>query len=87
MHGTTHVPELGYDASARTVDSSRNFAPALGLFVAPDARGIRPAEALQTDADRLWNGSTEQARANVFAAPLLHLADRVTVLSVNVPGP
>lgn len=38
-----------------------------------------------------WNGSTEQARANAFAAPLLHLADRVTVLSViggqDVPGP
>jgi nucleotide-binding universal stress UspA family protein len=38
-----------------------------------------------------WNGSTEQARANAFAAPLLHLAERVTVLSViggqDVPGP
>jgi nucleotide-binding universal stress UspA family protein len=38
-----------------------------------------------------WNGSTEQARANAFAAPLLHMADRVTVLSViggqDVPGP
>jgi nucleotide-binding universal stress UspA family protein len=38
-----------------------------------------------------WNGSTEQARANAFAMPLLHLARRVTVLSVidgqDVPGP
>jgi nucleotide-binding universal stress UspA family protein len=38
-----------------------------------------------------WNGSTEQARANAFAGPLLHLADRVTVLNViggqDVPGP
>lgn len=38
-----------------------------------------------------WNGSTEQARANAFAMPLLHLADRVTVLTViggqDVPGP
>jgi nucleotide-binding universal stress UspA family protein len=38
-----------------------------------------------------WNGSTEQARANAFAMPLLHLADRVSVLSVaggqDVPGP
>jgi len=38
-----------------------------------------------------WNGSTEQARANAFAMPLLHLADRVTVLNVvggqEVPGP
>lgn len=38
-----------------------------------------------------WNGSTEQARANAFATPLLHLASRVTVLNViggqDVPGP
>jgi nucleotide-binding universal stress UspA family protein len=38
-----------------------------------------------------WNGSTEQARANAFAMPLLHLAGRVTVLTVvggqEVPGP
>jgi nucleotide-binding universal stress UspA family protein len=38
-----------------------------------------------------WNGSTEQARANAFAMPLLHLADKVTVLTVvggqEVPGP
>jgi nucleotide-binding universal stress UspA family protein len=38
-----------------------------------------------------WNGSTEQARANAFAMPLLHLADRVMVLTVvggqEVPGP
>ena len=38
-----------------------------------------------------WNGSTEQARANAFAMPLLKLAERVTVLWVvggqDVPGP
>jgi nucleotide-binding universal stress UspA family protein len=38
-----------------------------------------------------WNGSTEQARANAFAMPLLRTADRVTVLTVvggqDVPGP
>ncbi|TWA92718.1 universal stress protein family protein [Bradyrhizobium stylosanthis] len=38
-----------------------------------------------------WNGSTEQARANAFAMPLLRLAKRVTVLTViggqEVPGP
>jgi nucleotide-binding universal stress UspA family protein len=38
-----------------------------------------------------WNGSTEQARASAFAMPMLHLADRVTVLTVaggqEVPGP
>ena len=37
-----------------------------------------------------WNGSTEQARATVFAMPLLKGAKRVTVLTVEgatVPGP
>jgi nucleotide-binding universal stress UspA family protein len=38
-----------------------------------------------------WNGSTEQARANAFAMPLLRQARRVTVLTVvggqDVPGP
>jgi nucleotide-binding universal stress UspA family protein len=38
-----------------------------------------------------WNGSTEQARANALAMPLLRLAERVTVLTVvggqGVPGP
>jgi nucleotide-binding universal stress UspA family protein len=38
-----------------------------------------------------WNGSTEQARANAFAMPLLRMAGRVTVLTVHggqdVPGP
>lgn len=38
-----------------------------------------------------WNGSTEQARANAFAMPLLRMARRVSVLTVlggqDVPGP
>jgi nucleotide-binding universal stress UspA family protein len=38
-----------------------------------------------------WNCSTEQARTTAFAMPLLHQADRVTVLHVEggaaVPGP
>ena len=38
-----------------------------------------------------WNGSTEQARTNAFAMPLLQLAEQVTVLTVvggqEVPGP
>jgi nucleotide-binding universal stress UspA family protein len=38
-----------------------------------------------------WNGSTEQARANAMAMPLLRQAGRVTVLNVvggqSVPGP
>jgi nucleotide-binding universal stress UspA family protein len=37
-----------------------------------------------------WNRSTQQARTNAFALPLLHKADKVTVLMVEggiVPGP
>jgi nucleotide-binding universal stress UspA family protein len=38
-----------------------------------------------------WNSSTEQARATALAIPLLHKAERVTVLTViggaGVPGP
>jgi nucleotide-binding universal stress UspA family protein len=37
-----------------------------------------------------WNGSTEQARTNAFAMPLLRGADEVTVLTVEggmTPGP
>jgi hypothetical protein len=37
-----------------------------------------------------WNGSTEQAHTNEFAMPLLRLADKVTVLTVEggtTPGP
>jgi nucleotide-binding universal stress UspA family protein len=37
-----------------------------------------------------WNGSTEQARTTAFALPLLRVAKRVTVLSVEggmTPGP
>lgn len=37
-----------------------------------------------------WNGSTEQARTNAFALPLLRLAETVTVVTVEggtTPGP
>jgi nucleotide-binding universal stress UspA family protein len=51
----------------------------------------RPPPQIATNVMVHWNGSTEQARANAFAMPLLHLAERVTVLTVvggqEVPGP
>ncbi len=37
-----------------------------------------------------WNGSTEQTRTTAFALPLLHMAETVTLLSVDggmTPGP
>jgi len=56
------------------------------LLAPPDA-----PRSIATNIVMHWNGSTEQARANAFAMPLLRLADRVTVLTViggqEVPGP
>jgi nucleotide-binding universal stress UspA family protein len=50
-----------------------------------------PPRQIATNVLLAWNCSTEQARANAFAVPLLRLADRVTVLTViggtGVPGP
>jgi nucleotide-binding universal stress UspA family protein len=52
---------------------------------------LDPPSTIATNIVIHWNGSTEQARANAFAMPLLRLADRVTVLTViggqEVPGP
>jgi nucleotide-binding universal stress UspA family protein len=50
-----------------------------------------PSQQIATNVMIHWNSSTEQARATAFAMPLLHTADRVTVLTVvggqGVPGP
>jgi nucleotide-binding universal stress UspA family protein len=54
---------------------------------------IIPQSAPQTLARNIliaWNGSTQQARTNSFAMPLLRLAEAVTVLTVEggtTPGP
>ena len=54
---------------------------------------IAPPQAPQTIGRNIlvaWNGSTEQAYTNVFAMPLLRLAEKVTVLAVEggmTPGP
>ena len=54
---------------------------------------VVPPSAPQTLARNIlvaWNGSTEQARTNLLAMPLLRLADKVTVLTVEggtTPGP
>jgi nucleotide-binding universal stress UspA family protein len=50
-----------------------------------------PPKEIGTNIMIAWNCSTEQARAIAFAMPLLHIAERVTVLTVAggsaVPGP
>lgn len=52
---------------------------------------LNPTRSVATNIMIHWNGSTEQARANAFAMPLLRLAERVSVLTVvggqAVPGP
>jgi hypothetical protein len=70
-------------------------ASALGLTITEhlmvDAPPPAAPQQIATNIMIHWNGSTEQARANAFAMPLLHLAERVTVLTViggqDVPGP
>lgn len=50
-----------------------------------------PPRRIATNVVIAWNCSTEQARATALAMPLLHRAERVTVLTVvggtSVPGP
>jgi nucleotide-binding universal stress UspA family protein len=50
-----------------------------------------PPKQIATNIMVHWNSSTEQARTTAFAMPLLHQAERVTVLNViggqGVPGP
>ena len=57
------------------------------LLIAPPS----PPRQIATNILVAWNSSTEQARTTAFAMPLLHQAERVTVLSVEggagVPGP
>ena len=57
------------------------------LLIAPPS----PLRQIATNILVAWNSSTEQARTTAFAMPLLHRAERVTVLSVEggagVPGP
>lgn len=56
------------------------------LIIAPPV----PPRSIATNILIAWNRSTEQARATAFAMPLLRLAERVTILTVEgatVPGP
>ncbi|MBV9531629.1 MAG: universal stress protein [Bradyrhizobium sp.] len=75
-------------------DTLHNRAIESGLFESGRPILLAPPTAPKQIATNImihWNGSTEQARANALAMPLLRLAKRVTVLTViggqNVPGP
>ena len=85
----TVISRLGADSTSlhqRAIES--------GLFESGRPVLLAPPNAPAQIASNVmihWNGSTEQARANAFAMPLLRLAERVTVLTVaggqDVPGP
>ena len=70
----------------RAIESSL-FESGRPLLLAPP----RPPKTMATNIMIHWNGSTEQARANAFAMPLLRAAERVSVLTVvggqGVAGP
>jgi len=75
-------------------DSLYNRAIESGLFESGRPVLLAPPTAPKQIATNImihWNGSTEQARANALAMPLLRLAERVTVLTViggqDVTGP
>jgi nucleotide-binding universal stress UspA family protein len=70
----------------RAIESSL-FESGRPLLLAPP----RPPKTIATNIMIHWNGSTEQARSNAFAMPLLRTAERVSVLTVvggqGVAGP
>jgi nucleotide-binding universal stress UspA family protein len=85
----TVMSRLGVDSTSlhqRAIESGL-FESGRPVLLAPPGG----AKQIATNIMIHWNGSTEQARANAFVMPLLHLADRVTVLTVvggqDVPGP
>jgi nucleotide-binding universal stress UspA family protein len=85
----TVMSRLGADSTSlhqRAIESGL-FESGRPVLLAPPGG----AKQIATNIMIHWNGSTEQARANAFAMPLLHLADQVTVLTVvggqDVPGP
>lgn len=85
----TVISRLDADSSGlqRRAIESALFESGRPVLLAPPAAPKHIATSVMIH----WNGSTEQARANAFAMPLLRLADRVTVLTVvggqEVPGP
>jgi nucleotide-binding universal stress UspA family protein len=80
-------PDAESSALHRRAIDSTLFESGRPVLLAPP---VAPAQ-IATNVMVHWNGSTEQARTIAFAMPLLHLADRVTVLTVvggqEVPGP
>lgn len=85
----TVISRLDIDSTGvqRRAIESALFESGRPVLLAPPA----PIRQIATNIMIHWNGSTEQSRANAFAMPLLHMAERVSVLTVaggqDVPGP
>jgi nucleotide-binding universal stress UspA family protein len=79
-------PEEEWQSPSMVTLESALFESGRPVLIAPPAS----PRSLGTNVLVAWNRSTEQARATAFAMPLLRLAERITILTVegaNVAGP
>ncbi len=79
-------PEAEWQSPSMVTLESALFESGRPVMIAPPAS----PRSFATNVLIAWNCSTEQARATAFAMPLLHLAERVTILTVEgatVAGP
>jgi nucleotide-binding universal stress UspA family protein len=79
-------PQEEWQSPSMVTLESALFESGRPVLIAPPA----PARSLATNILIAWNRSTEQARTMAFAMPLLRLAERITILTVEgstVAGP
>ena len=79
-------PQEEWQSPSMVTLESALFESGRPVLIAPPA----PAPSLATNILVAWNRSTEQARTMAFAMPLLRLAERITILTVEgstVAGP
>ena len=82
---------LGRPGPDRKIPECRRWKPRCSTAAGPSWLSRRPRrKLLARNVLVAWNRSTQQARTNAFALPLLRLAEKVTVLTVEggtVAGP
>src|SRR6202453_4878660 len=72
-------PQEEWQSPSMVTLESALFESGRPVLIAPPA----PAPSLATNILVAWNRSTEQARTMAFAMPLLRLAERITILTVE----
>ena len=77
MHLPAHMPHLHHDPPARGVDRIGDELPVRDLFVSPQPRRERPAEAFAADARRLGD---DQTRAGPLRVIVGHQGGRYRIL-------